>query len=479
MEITKKLSCNQSFACPTRGKKPSKLYMIVDVETATLPIINEFDISDEIRKKIAIAKPLVYDIGWTITSSTGRIYSSWNFLIQETFFVPSVFNTAYYKDKRPKYIELLEKGEILTTTWSDMVKVFRQDLERADIVTAFNAMFDFKKAINFTDRYIDALYSSNYNDYEGRQRQSIKNMIKNRGKSEPNPEFDKDNFNFKNKDYEMSDIWGLACNVLINNDTYKREAIKKGALTQSGLYYSTTAESVTQYLLRDDSFKESHTALDDVEIEKEILLKIIKKIGTDIPIGLNYFPFQELGETVDYCCTLKKNGTPLFTKEELVNVLDILYNRSLFYDIASSFSTKLAIKAQQLLDFIETHYCEEVEYKDKLYFYWTRYVDMVKTISRLRNERSNLKPDGKAYKAKTDSIERAENELAAFLEVIEMDGFKILNDRVVTKRLFDLQTKYNELLNEQNYKALEIFKDYLAENGYTIEKHQIKENKNK
>lgn len=479
MNITKKLSCRQSFTCPTRGKKPSKLYMIVDVETATLPIINEFPMTDEMRKKISIAKPLVYDIGWCITSSTGRIYSSWNFLVNETFFVPSVFNTAYYKDKRPKYIELLEKGEIIAAQWRDIAKVFRQDLERADIVTAFNAMFDFKKAIGFTDRYINALYSNYYNDYEDRQRQSIKKMIENRGKSEPNPTFDKDNFNFRNKDYEMSDIWGLACSVLINNDTYKKEAIKKGALTQSGLYYSTTAESVTRYLIRDNSFEESHTALDDVEIEKEILLKIIRKIGTDIPIGLNYFPFQELGETVDYCCTLKKNGKPIFTKEELTNVLNILYNKSLSYDIASSFSTKLANKAMQLLDFIERHYCNEVEKKDKLYFYWVQYRDMEKTIYRLRQEREKLSPYGKAYKAKTDSIERAENELAAFIEIVELDGFKIMENRVVTKQVFELQTKYYELRKEKNYKALEIFKDYLKENGFEIENHIIKEVKNK
>lgn len=41
-----------------------KMYMVLDTETATLPFVKEMD--EEAKKNVAIAKPLVYDIGWTM-----------------------------------------------------------------------------------------------------------------------------------------------------------------------------------------------------------------------------------------------------------------------------------------------------------------------------------------------------------------------------------------------------------------------------
>ena len=43
------------------------VYMVVDTETATLPFADAIAQMDAERKKrIAIARPLVYDIGWTL-----------------------------------------------------------------------------------------------------------------------------------------------------------------------------------------------------------------------------------------------------------------------------------------------------------------------------------------------------------------------------------------------------------------------------
>ena len=74
-----------------------KCYLIVDCETETLPFVKDFP--ECARKKIAIAKPLIYDIGWTVIDKKGRIYKKKNFLISEIFSVPSVFNTAYYAER--------------------------------------------------------------------------------------------------------------------------------------------------------------------------------------------------------------------------------------------------------------------------------------------------------------------------------------------------------------------------------------------
>ena len=77
-----------------------KYYLILDCETATLPYAAKFTSPKE-KQRVCIAKPLIYDIGWTVVDKKGNIYKKKSFLISEIFSVPSVFNTAYYAEKRP------------------------------------------------------------------------------------------------------------------------------------------------------------------------------------------------------------------------------------------------------------------------------------------------------------------------------------------------------------------------------------------
>ena len=76
-------------------------YLVVDTETATLPFADAIALSVESKKRIAIARPLVYDIGWQLMNRDGTILSKKQFLIAEIFAVPSEFNTAYYPETRP------------------------------------------------------------------------------------------------------------------------------------------------------------------------------------------------------------------------------------------------------------------------------------------------------------------------------------------------------------------------------------------
>ena len=114
-------------------------YLVLDSETATLPFANEIANSNpDLKKKIAIAKPLIYDLAWVIAHRDGTIVEKKQFLIAETFAVPSVFNTAYYKEKRPLYLEMIRKGEIAVLPWEAVMKEFIADLETVDYVGAFN-----------------------------------------------------------------------------------------------------------------------------------------------------------------------------------------------------------------------------------------------------------------------------------------------------------------------------------------------------
>ena len=73
-----------------------KIYMVLDTETATLPFVDELCSGGEQKKKIAIAKPLVYDIGWQIITKQGKILKQRSYIIAEIFSVPTIFLTAYY-----------------------------------------------------------------------------------------------------------------------------------------------------------------------------------------------------------------------------------------------------------------------------------------------------------------------------------------------------------------------------------------------
>lgn len=280
-------------------------YLVLDSETATLPFANEIACGDaEKKKKIAIARPLIYDIGWTICDRQGNILDRKQFLIAETFSVPAVFNTAYYAEKRPIYLQMLRDKEITVMPWMDVMELLIADMGKVNAVGAFNSMFDFKKAIPFTELYINKLYSPDYYEWEKTQRFLCAKIANEPYRKNPEKEFNPNIFQFRDCEYPLFDLWGLATAHLLNNVSYKTECLEHGLLTNSGLYFKTSAESTYQYLVSKYDFEESHTALDDALIESYILSKIAKKHS--ITIGIKYFPFRELGYTTDFVTRTKK-----------------------------------------------------------------------------------------------------------------------------------------------------------------------------
>lgn len=326
-----------------------KKYCVVDTETATLPFSDEIAQGDpERKKKIAIAKPLIYDIGWTICDRAGNIHDRKQFLIAETFSVPAVFNTAYYAEKRPIYLEMLKKGETTIKPWNEVVEIFLADTANVDSVGAFNSMFDFKKAIPFTDLYINMLYSPDYFKWEEIQRKSCKRIAFEKPSNDCNPDFDPDHFLFRGRLYNLFDLWGLATTYLLNNATYKNNCLKYGMLTNSGIYFKTSAETSYRYLCNKYDFNESHTALDDAIIESYILHKIAQKHA--ITPGIKYFPFRELGYTYDHCMRRKVPNI-----EECETVINAIRAYADSKDEESRYVKGLLKKVEMLLSYMEGH----------------------------------------------------------------------------------------------------------------------------
>lgn len=288
-------------------------FMVVDTETATLPFANELAQGDpERKKKIAIAKPLIYDIGWTITNRKGEVLDRKQFLVAETFAVPQIFNTAYYAEKRPIYLDMLKAGKTSIKPWDEIIEIFLTDARQVDAIGAFNSMFDFKKAIPFTELYIRKLYSPDYYKWEAQQRKFCEYILTN-APDKKDKEFDLDNFKIRGEEFPLFDLWGLATTYLLNNVSYKNECLKHGLLTNSGTFFKTSAESTYQYLCNKYDFVESHTALDDALIETYILSQVAKRSA--IKTGIKYFPFRDLGSTDDF---VQRTKIPRLVECEIV-----------------------------------------------------------------------------------------------------------------------------------------------------------------
>lgn len=274
-----------------------KYYMVLDCETATLPCAT--DLPAEAKKNVAIAKPLIYDFGWTIVDAKGVVYRKRSFLITEIFSVPAIFNTAYYAWKRPIYLERLANGETTLKSWAEATEIFMQDAAEVEALGAFNSMFDFKKAIPFTELYISKLYSPDFYEWEAEQTTYCKEIATGR-KPHNSKTFEPELFRFRNNIYPLFDLWGLSCEHLLNNPEYKQTCIDNGWSSASGKYFPTNAEKTFAFVTGQHDFEEAHTAIDDAEIESYIFSLIAQKTKRNFEMGITYFPFRILGTVANF-----------------------------------------------------------------------------------------------------------------------------------------------------------------------------------
>ena len=175
-------------------------------------------------------------------------------------------------------------------------------------------------------------------------------------------------------------------------------------ITASGLYFKTSAETTFRFLIDGYDFEEEHTALNDAIIETEILKRALKK--GKIEQGIQYFPFQELGETVDYI-TRHANKKHLDI-QMIENVINTMYEKLQEYDRCSSFASQLETKLLRLEKFLSDNYGTVHENivadcrKSQLY----------KRYLRQRNYIKNLKPDGGAWKKVSKELDELEKQLS-------------------------------------------------------------------
>ena len=193
-----------------------------------------------IDDKLDLSQSLVYDIGWAVTDKRGNIYKVRSFVVREIFCgMADVMKTAYYADKIPKYWEDIRAGRRSLSNFSRIRKFLLDDIKHYGIenVFAHNASFDVQ-ALNNTIRY---LTKSRFRWF----------------------------FPYK---IVVWDTLKMARQTIAKQKGYQLYCAEHGYLTKHKKpRVRLTAEILYRYLSGDGDFSESHTGLEDVLIETEIM----------------------------------------------------------------------------------------------------------------------------------------------------------------------------------------------------------------
>lgn len=211
-------------------------YKIV-VDTETCPV-------DKSLEGVCPSNMFVYDIGWAVVDKRGKVYETASFVNRDIFILErELMKSAYYYDKVPKYWEDIKNGSRKIRSWYNIVQTFRNTVEKYNIKEAYahNMRFDYG-TLNTTERW---LTKSKYRYF----------------------------FPYG---MEICDTLKMARQVIGKMPTYKYFCEENGYLTKNGRL-RFTAEILYRFITRDNDFVESHTGLEDVLIEKEIMAYCYKQ----------------------------------------------------------------------------------------------------------------------------------------------------------------------------------------------------------
>ena len=195
-------------------------------------------------------KPFLYDIGYVILDSdTQERLVERSFVCEQTWHNNPLFATAYYADKRPKYVDKMRKHLTIMDKYGYIMRQMIKDFKTFNVVAAYayNSPFD------------DKVITFNCDWYHCR-----------------NP-FD---------NVPIYDIRGLANHIITDTEQYRAFCEEHERFTDSG-NYSATAETVYQYLTSNPDFVEEHMGYEDSTIEAEILLFCLSagaQLETDYPV---------------------------------------------------------------------------------------------------------------------------------------------------------------------------------------------------
>lgn len=231
-------------------------FMIIDTETTSLN------------------KPFCYDLGIIIYDDNFNPIKRAHYVIEQNWHNLPLFETAYYKEKRPKYVALMRSHKAIMKKYGYIMRDIVRDIQEYNIeaVYAYNAPFD-DNTIAFNCEWFKC-----NNPFEA---------------------------------IPVYDIRGYANQFITNTQDYKAFCDKNNFYTDTG-NYSATAENVYRYITNNIDFDEAHTGLEDAEIEGQILKYCV---AHGAALNTEYEVTKILSRPVTKPYTIKVNGKVIHTGE--------------------------------------------------------------------------------------------------------------------------------------------------------------------
>lgn len=200
---------------------------------------------------LGVVEPSIYDLGYTIYNGT-EIVLTRSYLIKEVWENKEKMNSAYYKEKIPKYEELLKEGKTEVKPFMWVLRKWYADLYDHEVnnMCAYNLGFDLRAVRH--SLAVQGLSTSIYNFIFGGKR--------------------------------LIDLWLNSANILFTTTDFKEFVDKNNHYTEKG-NRKGTAEVAYQFITNDLHFIEDHMALSDAIIETKILHELLER-GEPIQYGV-------------------------------------------------------------------------------------------------------------------------------------------------------------------------------------------------
>lgn len=195
---------------------------------------------------LGLTNPLIYDLGYIVYDlDTNSIIKEKSYIISQVFDNDMLFQTAYYKDKKPIYLERLKSGYSKKVGWGSAIRYLKKDIERYNIsnVYAYNSRFDYNAFAK------TCAYFKTYNPLEL----------------------------LKANENDIMNYLG----VITNTPDYQNFCEINGFMTKHKPTPRTQkkAETLNAFLTNNADYQEEHTGLEDSKIELNILLTCFVRLG--------------------------------------------------------------------------------------------------------------------------------------------------------------------------------------------------------
>ena len=207
-----------------------KKYVIV-LDTETCPI-------DKTLDKVLPSNMWAYDIGFAVVDKKGNVYETRSFVNADIFLhEKDLMRSAYYADKIPMYWDDIKAGRRILTSFYKIRRELLACIEKYNVteIYAHNMRFDYG-TLNTTQRW----------ETKSKYRY------------------------FFPKDVVICDTLKMSRDVIAKMPTFIKFCEDNNFLTKNGKP-QLKAETIYRFITKDTDFVESHTGLEDVLIEKEIL----------------------------------------------------------------------------------------------------------------------------------------------------------------------------------------------------------------